>query len=293
MAETVAPVVIETSVATTDAAGSMLAVALTLPAERAGEAAAWEAALGSGAPVASGAPAVMVCHGLFGHKDNVFFRALGLALARKGLVALRITCRGNRGSGGAWAMSGYADDVDDMLAVMAATRAGLGLEFVALIGHSRGGNSVVLAGADPRCPSSVVAVVALAPRRLMPAIVPRYFTESQVAIIRAAGSLRWVPAFKPSVEVTITTQDLDTLLGLDMDAAYAALDSMSSRTVTVVHGDADAVIPVDDSASLPAAFPSVGFVCVPGADHLFTNTPDASDAVVTAAIDAVVAASST
>ena len=228
-----------------------------------------------------GVQAVVLVHGLLHHKDGGFLPELAGAMAGRFGVVVRITCRGNKGSGGTWKLSGYMDDVEDMVGAGRLVEHVLGVDVVALVGHSRGANAVVLAGqfllqGEPEGLDNLRSVVALSPRRDMSVFTNTYFSAEEQAVIASQGSMPWRGGRE------VTQEDLAVFDAMDMEGAYAACVG-GGVDVTVIHGDEDEIIPFSDSAALPTRVPGVSFVPIPHANHSYT-TPDTGYADLIASV---------
>ena len=234
-----------------------------------------------------GVQAVVLVHGLLHHKDGGFLPELAGAMAGRFGVVVRITCRGNKGSGGTWKLSGYMDDVEDMVGAGRLVEHVLGVDVVALVGHSRGANAVVLAGQflqrdgdgdgdGAQKLDKLRSVVAISPRRVMSVFTGKYFTTEERAVIASQGSMPW------KAGRVVTQEDLAVFDSMDMEGAYTACIG-AGLDVTVIHGDEDEIIPFSDSEELPALCPGVTFVPVSQANHSYT-TPDTGYADLIASV---------
>ena len=233
--------------------------------------------------------AVVLVHGLLHHKDGGFLPELAAEMAGRFGVVVRITCRGNKGSGGSWKLSGYMDDVEDMVGAGEVVERALGVDVVALVGHSRGANAVVLAGQflqrdgdgdgdgdGAQKLDKLRSVVAISPRRVMSVFTGKYFTTEERAVIASQGSMPW------KAGRVVTQEDLAVFDSMDMEGAYTACIG-AGLDVTVIHGDEDEIIPFSDSAELPALCPGVTFVPITHANHSYT-TPDTGYADLIASV---------
>ncbi|KAJ4708208.1 alpha/beta-Hydrolases superfamily protein [Melia azedarach] len=86
---------------------------------------------------------VIVCHGFQSSKDRIPMVNLAAALEREGISAFRFDFAGNGESEGSFQYGNYRREAEDLRAVVQHFR---GKEYVitAIIGHSKGGNAVLL-----------------------------------------------------------------------------------------------------------------------------------------------------
>jgi dipeptidyl aminopeptidase/acylaminoacyl peptidase len=212
-------------------------------------------------------PAVVVLHGWqpAGTNGAALVEPRARAYAGAGYVALALSLRG-------WPPSGGVDDCglrqpDDVARAVEWLRAlpGVAADRVAIVGFSQGGQVALLAAANDARLAAVVA----------------YYPVTDVA--------RW--------KTTTANADIPGYVTTVCEPGGAAARSPLLRAsaiaapVLLVHGDADARVPTEQSQlmrdALAAAGRRVELVLVPGAQHGFTATEEAS---VRPAVDAFLAA---
>jgi hypothetical protein len=206
---------------------------------------------------------VVIGHGVTGHKDRPFLVALAEGLARAGINALRISFSGNAGSEGRFVDSTITKEVADLGSVIDA----LDHFNITYAGHSMGGAVGVLrASQDPR----IRRLISLA------AIVhTRTFAERSFGHLIPDRDLMWD---KPGCLLAPAYMD-------DMRQIESVVSHASRITVPwlLVHGTADALVPIQDSRdALAHARAPTEFVALEGCDHIFEPgfTPRMVDAVV-------------
>jgi uncharacterized protein len=202
-------------------------------------------------PGASGGKQIVVIgHGVTGHKDRPFLIALAEGLARAGVAALRVSFSGNGGSEGRFVDSNITKEVADLGAVIDALA---GYE-VTYAGHSMGGAVGVRRASEDR---RIRRLISLAGMVHVAAFAERHFKG-----LTPEKDLMWG---KP---------------GCVLSAAYLAdlrgIGSVVERAARVsvpwlfVHGDADTIVPVQDTHD---AFARAGGpkerVVFAGCDHVW------------------------
>jgi alpha-beta hydrolase superfamily lysophospholipase len=224
---------------------------------------------------AADARVVLLLHGMIATRDHAFAPALAAAIAaRAGVAVLRFDFRGPRGDAATepdhrFRVCGWDDDVDDVRVALAAARA-RALQPAAVVGHSRG---------------AAVGVRAALPLPLA-LLAPRFEAAGMLKIFKALPTLDAAPSFvwpTRAGDVLVTREDVAAVHAAGtMAAPLAALPA--AAPVLLVHGTADAVVPVADAARFAAARPGLRVVLLDGAKHSFDGTP----AEAAALIDAVV-----
>jgi dienelactone hydrolase len=217
-------------------------------------------------------PAVLIVHGFKGFKDWGMFPILAERVARAGFTAVSFN---QSGSGvdqqgeftfpERFARNTYSAELEDLKRVMDALAEGaLGVAPTArlgLVGHSRGGAVAILTAArDAR----VQALVTWA------AISKSHRWADQVAEWRARGRLDVVNTRTGQV----LPLHLDLLEDLERNAAELDLASAAARVRVpwlLLHGAADAAVPVTEAYALAAAATSSPprTMIFPDAGHTF------------------------
>ncbi len=193
---------------------------------------------------------VILGHGVTANKDRPFLVALAEAVAARGMAVLRFSFAGNGDSEGEFAAATVSKEVEDLGAVLDA----LGERRIAFVGHSQGGAVGVLrASQDPR----ITALVSLAGMVETHGFAQRKFGD-QVP----DASTMWDQPDCP----------LSSLYMDDMRAIGSTLDRAAHVRVPwlLVHGDADTVVPIEDSVAAAARAPQAELVRLADCDHVFS-----------------------
>lgn len=207
---------------------------------------------------------VVLGHGVTSNKDRPWLMMLSDALATAGIASLRFSFAGNGGSEGRFEEATLSKEVEDLGSVLGALEA-RGVARIAYAGHSMGGAIGVLrASRDPR----IACLVSLAGMVHVHEFMQRHLGHL------APGEAMFD---KPECPWSRALAD---------DAArIGSLTSHAARIQVpwlLVHGDADDLVPVQDSLdACEAAGDRPTLVTLGGIDHRFTDAiPHMVDVVV-------------
>jgi dipeptidyl aminopeptidase/acylaminoacyl peptidase len=227
-------------------------------------------------------PAVVCCHGFKGWMDYGFFPHLATLLAERGFVVVRFNLSGAGMRPGdelvtdlaAFRGDTHSAALGELLAVLRAVADGrlaagrVDAARLGLFGHSRGGGLALLAVAHPDWRDRLRALVTWA-------------AVSAFDRLGAAEKARWRhDGFLPLVNQR-TGQELQVGVGMleDLEAHASELDVLAAaarRRVPwlLVHGDADATVPIAEGRALAAAAaPPAEALFIPGGDHGLGGPP--------------------
>ncbi len=208
-------------------------------------------------------------HALFAHcftcgKDVHAASRLSAALAAEGIATLRFDFTGLGGSDGEFANTGFASNLEDLVAAADHLRAA-GRAPALLIGHSLGGAAVLAAAA--RVPEARAVAVIGAPfevghvlHHLGPHL--REIEERGEAMVQLGG--------RP---FAIRRAFVDDVRAQDQAPRIAGL----GRALLVMHAPRDAVVGIDEARRIyEAARHPKSFVSLDDADHLLSRREDAA-----------------
>lgn len=224
----------------------------------------WHAPAGDGAA----RPPVVIGHGVTANMDRAWAVALATALAADGFPALRFSFAGNGGSEGDFGESCPSKEVEDLGAVLdALEEAGRlvagedGHPRAIYVGHSMGAAVGVLrAPRDPR----IGWLVSLGGMVDTADFAARKFGHQR------PGELMWD---KP--ECPLSERFLADMRAVESVEGLAATLNVPWL---LVHGDADTVVPPEESERLAAQAPAGQRTLhlIPGADHVFSGAGEAA-----------------
>lgn len=217
-------------------------------------------------PVAATAPSTLaiIGHGVTSHWDRPWQTELADALARAGIPSLLVSFAGNGQSEGRFEDATPTKESADLSAVIDAVTT-WGVRRVIYIGHSMGGAVGVLrASADTR----VALLVSLAGMFHVHAFMQRHFGHLEPG--------RGLMLDKPGC-----------VWNAPLEADAARIGSLVTEAAAIrvpwllVHGDADELVPLDDSIDArDAAGGDATLVVLPGADHRFTGAVETMSSAV-------------
>ena len=219
-----------------------------------------------------GAPRALVVigHGVTANKDREWAVTLAERLGVAGFAALRFSFSGNGASEGAFEESCPSKEVEDLFSVIDAAEAA-GHSTVVYVGHSMGAAVGVIAASRDR---RIAALVSLAGMVDTADFARRKFGAQQ------PGDLMWD---KPECPLSRTFLD-------DM-AAIGSVEPLAADIRVpwlLVHGDADTVVPPEESTSIAArAAGPVEVHRLAGVDHVFTDAAPAMAQAVVAWLDSL------
>ncbi len=203
---------------------------------------------------------VILCHGMESSKESLKLIHLGDSLSRAGFTVLRFDFTGAGESSGEFECITCTRHVEDLEAAHGLLKE-RGLGQAGVIGSSMGGTTAMMYAGGA---GGVAAVVTLAapidPRQL----IERDFPPKAMALWRAQGFIEFDGH-------RLNTDFLEEAMTIDVAEAVARI----TCPVLVIHGDADATVPVAQGRALHAALPGEKELCIlPGADHRFTREED-------------------
>ena len=218
-------------------------------------------------------PTVVICHGFKGFMDWGFFPYLAELLAARGFVAVRFNFSGSGMAPGdelvtdtnAFGEASFTKDLVELESVLDSVGRHIAFERVdteriALLGHSRGGGTAVLAAANRPLRALITWSAVSTFDRL---------TAEEKQAWRATGRVPVVNA-RTGQELAIDVSVLDDLErnGERLDIRRAAAER--SAPWLILHGEADETVPVEEAESLAtAAGAPSSLVRVAGASHTF------------------------
>ncbi|MGQ9778760.1 MAG: GNAT family N-acetyltransferase [Bacillota bacterium] len=215
-------------------------------------------------PTAAGRyPAVVLYHGFTGQKTekNFLFVRFSRALSALGFVCVRFDFSGSGESDGDFAEMTFSGEVAEAKQILDYT---LGLPFVdparvCLVGLSMGGAIASIVAGDE--PSKVRALVLWAPAGNMPQLMKALETPERLADLEKHGRI-------DIGGLWLGRSFLTDLAGWDIYGRAGGFPG----PVLIIHGDADAVVPITASYRYKEIYgPRATLHVIPGGDHTFNR----------------------
>lgn len=207
-------------------------------------------------PGAAGDKALVVIgHGVTANKDRAFLVTLADALAAAGIASVRVSFSGNGDSGGRFEEATVTKEVADLGCVLDAFPD----RRIVYAGHSMGGAVGVIAAARDARITRLVSLAGM--------------VHTLEFATRKFGELIPDHAFMWEKEDCPLSQDFMD----DMAAIGSVLPQAAQVRVPwlLVHGDADTVVPIEDSRdALAATEAPAELMVLEGADHVFSDGAD-------------------
>ncbi|XP_065049336.1 uncharacterized protein LOC103992696 isoform X2 [Musa acuminata AAA Group] len=138
-------------------------------------------------------------------------------------------------------------------------------EISAIVGHSKGGDDVLLYASRYR---DVHTVVNLSGRFALDRGIERFLGKDFIQRIKKDGFIDVVDK-TGKVLFRVTEESLMDRLNIDMHAACLSIDK--GCRVFTVHGSADEIIPVEDALEIAKLIPSHKLHIIEGANHCYTE----------------------
>ncbi|KAI3714558.1 hypothetical protein L6452_21514 [Arctium lappa] len=207
---------------------------------------------------------VILCHGFQSTKDSNTVVNLVSALEKEGISAFRFDFAGNGESEGSFQYGNYRREADDLRSVIQHFH-GVNRVTRAILGHSKGGNVVLLYASKYHDVKHVINVCG------------RYNTKGGVEERLGKGFLQKVKqdgfidvkANTGVVLYRVTEESLMDRLNTNMHEACLQIDK-DCRVLTV-HGSDDSTVPVEEALEFAKVIPNHKLHIIEGANHGFTK----------------------
>ena len=197
---------------------------------------------------------LIIGHGVTGNKDRPFVVALAEAVASEGMAVLRFSFSGNGKSGGDFRDCTISKEVDDLKAVVtAAVNNGYRVTYA---GHSMGGAVGVLAASKDERIRNLISLAGM--------VNTKNFYDREFGEEKPDEGCMWE---EPSCPLSSTYKNDMYTIG-----SVAAMASEVKVPWLLIHGDADDVVPIEDSREIFAcANEPKRIIEIPGANHVFSE----------------------
>lgn len=209
---------------------------------------------------------IILCHGFQSSKDSPLLTYIREHLA---CPTFSFDFSGNGSSEGNFRYANYLSEVEDLHAVITMIR-GRGGDVKGIVGHSKGGNVVLLYAQKY---GNVSLVINLAGRFDMRRGVEERFGKSVYDQILNGETVRIRSERNGKVHsYEVNRSDLESRFAIDMDMVVRGIGE-GVRVVTV-HGERDEIIPVDDAYQIDSRRQEGRLVIIDGGDHRFRGVED-------------------
>jgi uncharacterized protein len=198
---------------------------------------------------------VILVHGTFGNKNNLFFPKFAESLKYN---VLRFDLQGNGDSEGKFTIGGYKSEVEDIKTVVDWSRS-QGYKVVALIGHSKGGMEVLIYSSKYH---DVPLIVPISSRVNTSELPP--FLLAIASKVEAEGS---ATLNSYGTEYLIDKQGLEERQQINMPEILQGIKDL----VFIIHGDNDATTNVQNAETMEKILGQrvFGKCIIKNAGHLF------------------------
>lgn len=198
---------------------------------------------------------LIIGHGVTGNKDRPFVIALAEAVASEGMAVLRFSFSGNGSSGGDFRECTISKEIEDLNAVVtAAVNNGYRVTYA---GHSMGGAVGVLAAARDERIKHLISLAGM--------VNTKDFYDREFGEETPDEGCMWEEQSCP----------LSSTYKNDMYEIGSVVSRASEVKVPwlLIHGDADDVVPIEDSRQIFAqANDPKKIIEIPGANHVFSES---------------------
>ncbi|RAL52873.1 hypothetical protein DM860_007641 [Cuscuta australis] len=207
---------------------------------------------------------VIVCHGFRSSKDRIPMVTLAAAFEKAGISAFRFDFAGNGGSEGSFQYGNYRREADDLRVVVEHFRRS-GHILAAIVGHSKGGNVVLLYASKYK---DVPIVVNIAGRYNLERGIEGRLGKNYLEKIKQDGYID-VRNKRGRVDFRVTKESLRDRLTTDILTSCQTIPP-NCRVLTV-HGSRDEMVSVEDAFEFAKCVPTHTLRVIEGADHEFTS----------------------
>lgn len=207
---------------------------------------------------------VVLCHGFRSSKEYIMMVNLANALEKEGISAFRFDFSGNGESEGVFQYGNYDSETEDMRAVVEYFN-GLNRSTVVVVGHSKGGDVVLLYASKYH---DIRAVVNLSGRYDLKRGIQERIGEGFLEKLKKNGYID-VKTKTGEVDYRVTEESMMERLNTNMHEACLSIDK-TCRVLTV-HGSDDEVIPVEDAQEFAKIIPNHQLHIIDGANHGYSS----------------------
>ncbi|OMO86556.1 hypothetical protein COLO4_21072 [Corchorus olitorius] len=210
---------------------------------------------------------VIICHGFQSIKERIPMVSIANVLERQGISAFRFDFAGNGESEGSFMYGNYRREAEDLRAVVQHF-CNLDRPVTAIIGHSKGGNVVLLYASKY---NDVPTVISISGRFNLEKGMEGRLGKDFLQKIKQNG---FIDVFnrKGKFEYRVTQESLMDRLSTDTRAACLLIDQ--NCRVLIIHGSMDKIVPAKDALEFARFIRNHKLHIVEGADHEYTSHQD-------------------
>ncbi|CAM6126584.1 unnamed protein product [Calypogeia fissa] len=209
---------------------------------------------------------VVLCHGFRSSKDSNTLGGIAAAILKIGISTFRFDFAGNGESEGQFAYGNYWRETEDLRSVILYWR-GQGREVTAILGHSKGGNVVVLYASKY---GDVGTVINVSGRFDLAIGTEARFGKKGMELLHQQGFLDVKNKLSGEVEYRVTMKSLEDRLATDTDAAARSI-SNDVRVLTI-HGDEDEIVATSDAHEFAKRIPNHVLKIIVGGNHNYEQS---------------------
>ncbi|XP_047072156.1 uncharacterized protein LOC124681267 isoform X1 [Lolium rigidum] len=217
---------------------------------------------------------VVLCHGFTASKKSGVIVDLADAITRQGISVFRFDFSGNGESEGEFQYGNYRKEADDLHSVVSYLNQDK-YDVTAIVGHSKGGDVVVLYASMY---DDVHTVVNLSGRFYLEKGIEERLGKDFIDRINKEGYID-VTGKSGKVLYRVTKESLMERINIDMREASLSISKECS--FFTVHGSSDELIPAEDAYEFAKHIPNHKLRVIEGANHCYTaHRKELSSAVV-------------
>ncbi|KAL0333770.1 UNVERIFIED_CONTAM: hypothetical protein Sangu_1533200 [Sesamum angustifolium] len=210
---------------------------------------------------------VVLCHGFRSSKDDNIMVNLAAALETEGISVFRFDFSGNGESEGSFQFGNYISETEDLRSVVEYFR-GINRLTVAILGHSKGGDVVLLYASRYH---DTPAVINVSGRYDLKRGIEERLGNDFLERLKKDGHID-VKTRRGEGGYQVTEESMMERLNTNMHEACLSIDKRCR--VLTVHGTADEVIPVEDAREFAKIIPNHKLQIVEGANHGYSSHQD-------------------
>ncbi|VVB14175.1 unnamed protein product [Arabis nemorensis] len=216
---------------------------------------------------------VVICHGFQSSKDRIPMLTIANVFEREMISSFRFDFAGNGESEGSFQYGNYRREAEDLRSVLQHLR-GENRKISAIIGHSKGGNVVLLYAAKYK---DVQTVVNISGRFFLERGIEGRLGQDYFKRIEENGFID-VRNRKGKFEYRVTEESL--MDRLTTNTHEACLSIHENCRVLTVHGSNDRIVPVTEASEFARYIKNHKLRLIEGADHEFTYHQDQLASIV-------------